>query len=158
MDVLIFTSLVQSAAWPPVEELDAQLLDLVEDQRSTLSKIARADVEAAQLIASHLSGYATLRKFYDLRDEGDDGPKKSGLRPIARRKEAAGCIVALVQSAADCIRGGLYDSEQDAVVQIDALLPLLGEALPLMNRELSFTYLFPANTRQRTSRCSTKSN
>jgi len=130
-------SLVKSAAYPPTSQLDAQLDELLNDQRKALNHLARIDTEAAQLIANHLSGYATLRRFYDLRDENEDNDdsRRSGLRPFARKREAAKAVVALIESAADTIRGGLYDSEIAAVVQVDTLLALLGEALPLMNRE-----------------------
>ena len=142
-------SLVQSAAYPPTSQLDAQLDELLNDQRKALNQLARIDTEAAQLVANHLSGYATLRKFYDLRDENEDNTdsRRSGLRPFARKREAAKAIVALIESAADTIRGGLYDSEIAAVVQLDTLLALLAEALPLMNREcLTFTLKFPMLT------------
>lgn len=137
LDLLISMSLVQSAAYPPTSQLDAQLDKLLNDQRQALNQLARIDVEAAQLIANHLSGYATLRRFYDLRDENEDNDdsRRSGLRPFARKREAAKAVVALIESAADTIRGGLYDSEIAAVVQVDTLLALLGEALPLMNRK-----------------------
>jgi len=137
LDLLISMSLVQSAAYPAASALDRQLNKLLNDQRTTLNQLARVDIEAAQLIADHLSGYATLRKFYELRDESDDDDesRKSGLRPFARKREAARAITALIGSAADTIRGGLYDSDTAAVVQVDTLLALLGEALPLMERQ-----------------------
>lgn len=128
-------SLVQSTAYPPAPFLDPQLSDLLYDQHKTLSQLARTDTEAAQLIAQHLSGYATLRRFYDLRDEGDEeaGVKKSGLRLQARKREAARAILGLIESASACIHGGLFDAEVNGVVQVDTLLALLGEALPLMD-------------------------
>lgn len=137
IDLLISMSLVRSAVYPPQDALDDQLESLLNDQRNTLHRISKVDLEAAQLIASHLSGYALLRRFYELRDENDDdedGPR-SGLRPMARKREASKAILGLVQSAADSINGGLFDAEADAVVQIDTLLTLLGEALPLLSRE-----------------------
>lgn len=142
--------LVQSAAFPPATTVDAQLDALLNDQHATLHQIARADVTAAQLLASKLSGYATLRRFYDLRDavaqkDGsepeveDDGEtdvrKPSSLRPLARKREAARALMAVIESAADSIRGGLYDAETQSVVQVDALMALLCESLPLMNRK-----------------------
>lgn len=101
--------------------------------------MAGVDTEAAQLITKHLSGYATLLRFYDLRDESLEEEdqqarlrKKSGLRPRARKREALKALLVLVQSAADSISGGLYDAEADAVIQVDCLLLLLGETLPLL--------------------------
>lgn len=101
-------------------------------------------------MAAQLSGYATLRRFYDLRDADtvkdaaeadvqDDveaAARKPGmLRPLARKREAARALMAVIESAADSIHGGLYDPENESVVQVDALMALLCEALPLMNRE-----------------------
>lgn len=85
----------------------------------------------------YLTGYATLRKFYDLRDEQvnlKEG-QKPGLRPIARKKAAVAALLAVINSAADNIHGGLYDKERASVVQVDGLLALLGEALPFVDRK-----------------------
>ncbi|KEQ77516.1 hypothetical protein M436DRAFT_35060 [Aureobasidium namibiae CBS 147.97] len=138
IDLLISLCLVQSAAFPPQAIIDPQLDALLNDQHATLHQVARQDVAAAQLLASQLSGYATLRRFYDLRDadaakdaaEADPGM----LRPLARKREAARALMAVIESAADSIRGGLYDPEAQSVVQVDALMALLCEALPLMNQ------------------------
>ncbi|KAK4989417.1 hypothetical protein LTR66_007067 [Elasticomyces elasticus] len=136
VDLLVSMCLVQSASYPPSAALDPQLKQLVENQRRVLTDLAHVDVEAAQLISTHLSGYATIRKFYDLRDEEvnlADGAKPT-LRPLARKREAANALLVVIGSAADGIRGGLFDSEVDTVVQVDGLLALLGEALPLLNQ------------------------
>lgn len=85
----------------------------------------------------YLTGYASLRKFYDLRDEEvnlKQGEKPS-LRPFARKKAATTALLAVINSAADNIHGGLYDPESEAIVQVDGLLTLLGEALPFVNRK-----------------------
>ena len=71
-----------------------------------------------------------MRKFYDLRDS-NSGSSKS----LERKREAAKALVALIESASDCIRGGLFDPEVQSVVAIDGLLALLGEALPLLGQE-----------------------
>lgn len=136
IDLLISTCLVQSAAYPPAASLDTQLSSLLNDQRNTLGQLAHTDGEAAQLLATYLSGYATLRRFYEYRDEGDEGDegKRSGLRPKARKREGAKALLALIDSAADNIRGGLFDADAGAVLPVDTLLALLGEALPLMDR------------------------
>ncbi|KAG9837317.1 hypothetical protein KCV05_g11571, partial [Aureobasidium melanogenum] len=149
IDLLISLCLVQSAAFPPQANIDPQLDALLNDQHATLHQVARQDVVAAQLLASQLSGYATLRRFYDLRDadaakdaaeadvEDDEeaASRKPGmLRPLARKREAARALMAVIESAADSIRGGLYDPEAQSVVQVDALMTLLCEALPLMNQ------------------------
>ena len=101
--------------------------------------MAEDDAEAAELLQFHLGGYATLRKFYDLRDEEvnlQEGQKPS-LRIIARRKAAAAALLAVVASAADSIRGGLYDKTKETVVQVDGLLALLGEAMMFVDRRFS---------------------
>lgn len=148
--------LVQSAAFPPRSALDHQLDQLINNHRTAITRLAKIDEDAASLIATHLSGYATLRKFYEYRDEdierhqdeddemrdSDDEssqseikPKRSGLRPFARKQEAAKSLLALLESASDSIRGGLYDAEVETVVPVDTLMALLCEALPLMNRK-----------------------
>ncbi|GAM87426.1 hypothetical protein ANO11243_054500 [Dothideomycetidae sp. 11243] len=139
LDLLLSTSLVRSAAYPSHDELDPQLADLLSNQTGVLSQLARIDTEAARLLANRSSGYATLRRFYELRDEDDEAEEdessrfKSGLRPAARRKEMVKGLVALVESAGESVRGGLYDAEAVGVVNVDTLLALLGEALPLLN-------------------------
>ena len=94
------------------------------------------DSEAADLLSNYLSGYATIRKFYDLRDEEvllKDGEKPAHL-PMARKRTAANALAVIISSAASSIRGGLYDPDVETVVQVDVLLPLLGEALVFVNR------------------------
>ena len=90
------------------------------------------DQEGAEILTNALSGYATLRRFYDLRDEEVRSDafisKKSGLRPKARRRAAAKALLACIASAADAISGGLFDSEAENVVEHDVLLALLSEA------------------------------
>lgn len=154
LDLLLSMSLVRSAAYPATNELDPKLAELLSDQVRVVSRLARMDVEAAKLLATRLSGYAALRRFYELRDEDEededededmaDGDeedsvimrkKKSGLRPAARREEMVKAIVALVDSAGESIRGGLFDAEAAGVVQVDALLGLLGEAMGLLHRK-----------------------
>lgn len=91
------------------------------------------------MLHTHLTGYATLRKFYDLRDmeailgEGE----KPRLRPIARKNAAATALLAVISSAADSIHGGLYDENRGSIVQVDGLLALLGEAMVFVNRKSS---------------------
>lgn len=140
--------LVQSAAFPPTASLDAQLRLILNDQRVVLTGLAKVDQEAAHLVATYLSGYATLRKFYSLRDENKENftknGAKSGLKPSARKREAIKALLALIESAADSIRGGLYDAEMETVVQVDTLMALLCEALPLMDRKQD-RFLLPSD-------------
>ena len=56
------------------------------------------------------------------------------MRPIARKKAAATALLAVIASATDNIHGGLYDEQRGAVVQVDGLLALLGEALVFVDR------------------------
>jgi hypothetical protein len=56
-------------------------------------------------------------------------------RPMIRRLAAANSLMVIIASAASSIRGGLYDPEVETVVQVDVLLPLLGEALVFVNRK-----------------------
>lgn len=74
-----------------------------------------------------LAGYATLRKFYEIRDDES--------LPLARRyKSAATALTIVIASADDNIRGGLYDSTRDAIVGEDFILALLGEMLVFVNQ------------------------
>lgn len=91
-------------------------------------KMANMDVDAAELIHKLLSGYATLRRFFSLRDNvsSETGDRPMGM--IARKREALKCLLAVISSSGDNIQGGLYDESRGAVVSVDFLLALLGEA------------------------------
>lgn len=98
--------------------------------------MSKLDVDAAELLHTMLSGYATLRRFYTLRDEdvlNPNGSKKlSGAK--ARKSEAISALMTVIVSSDDNIRGGLYDEERGAVVSADFLLALLGEALVFVSQ------------------------
>lgn len=138
LDLLISYSLVQSVAYPSVNDLDRHMQNLIREPEQSLSLIGAKDPQAAELLQLHLSGYATLRKFYDLRDEEVNlqPGQKERLRPEARKKAAAGALLAVISSAADNIQGGLYDENSEAIVEVDGLLALLGEAMVFLNRKL----------------------
>lgn len=145
--VLVAHCLVKSIAYPPVAELDESLSSLITSPKQTLTKLASLDSEAAALLSNHLSGYATIRKFYDLRDEEVllKAGEKPAHRPMARKRAAANALMVIIASAASSIRGGLYDPEIETVVQVDVLLPLLGEALIFVNqpkRTLTLRHLY----------------
>lgn len=142
LDLLVSHCLVTSSAFPPVEDMDSKLKSLVKSPKQALSQLAREDEEAASLLSTYLSGYATLRRFYDLRDEEVrlGSGQKPKHKPFARRKEAANALAAVIASAGDSINGGLFDPDVDVVVQVDGLLVLLGEALVFLNRECSFDF------------------
>ncbi|KAI1632968.1 hypothetical protein F4809DRAFT_652878 [Biscogniauxia mediterranea] len=122
LNTLMSISLVESTIYPTDKDLDDTLRDLLKSRSTTLEQFAKKDLEAAELLGKMLSGYATLRKFYELRD--GDGNQNS----LLRRQQAATALVAVIASADDNIRGGLYDDTRDAVVSEDFLLALLGEA------------------------------
>ncbi|KEY65208.1 hypothetical protein S7711_09387 [Stachybotrys chartarum IBT 7711] len=133
LNLLISYSLVQSAAYPAEKDLDQELKNLLRDRTATLEKCAKQDLEAAQLLGRMLSGYATLRKFYEFRDsEKLETLPTSKL--LALKKQAAVALVAVISSADDNIRGGLYDESRDAVVSEDFILALLGEATVFINQ------------------------
>ncbi len=145
LDLLVSLSLVQSIAFPPVSSLDQNLRAFLLFPKESLEQLAEHDREAAEILHLYLTGYATLRKFYDLRDEEvnlKEGEKLS-LRPMARKKAAATALLAVINSAADNIHGGLYDPERGAVVQVDGLLALLGEATLFVDRRHPCFPLFP---------------
>lgn len=136
LDLLISFSLIQSTAYPPDAGLDDHLRRLLSSPKSALSEISRMDVEAAELLQKMLSGYATLRRFYILRDEDVQlfNDRKSLSNVIAKKREAAFALLAVITSSDDNIRGGLYDEECGAVVNVDVLLALLGEAMMFVNQ------------------------
>jgi hypothetical protein len=131
VDLLISYSLVESRAFPPIEKLDEQLHALLRDPETCLSAVAAVDAEAARILQFHFSGYATLRRFYETRDEGFTSKERGQRqrRPLARKRAAAEALVAVIRSSSDSIYGGLYDPDRDSAVQVDGLLALLGEAL-----------------------------
>ena len=135
-DLLISLSVVHSMAFPPLASLDDRLKGLISQPEVSLGLVAYHDQEAARILHLYLTGYATLRKFYDFRDEEHnlEQGEKPQLRPLARKKAAATALVAVISSAADNIFGGLHDESRDAVVHIDGLLALLGEAMVFVNR------------------------
>lgn len=136
LDLLISFSLIHSVAYPPEGEMDNHLQRLISSPKSALTEMSKMDFEAAQLLHKMLSGYATLRKFYDLRDEEVRSPagEKPKLGALARKSEAVLALMAVITSADDNIRGGLYDEARGAVVNVDFLLALLGEALVFVNQ------------------------
>ncbi|KAL5045093.1 hypothetical protein BDW71DRAFT_90987 [Aspergillus fruticulosus] len=139
VDLLISYSLVQSRAYPASNDLDEQLRTLIREPKTCLSAIAHADEEAASILQFYFSGYATLRRFYETRDEAVSLPagQKPRYKPLARRRAAAQALVAVISSAADSIYGGLYDPDRDSAIQVDGLLALLGEALPFVHESSS---------------------
>lgn len=126
-------SLVQSTVYPPEKDLDEELKDLLRKRTETLERRAKQDLEAAQLLGRMLSGYATLRKFYETRD-AEDLEAISPTRALKLKKQAASALVAVISSSGDNIRGGLYDDTRDSVVSEDFLLALLGEATVFINQ------------------------
>ena len=97
------------------------------------------DVDAAELLHKMLSGYATLRRFYFLRDEAVllSKDQKAHMGATARKTEAMASLIAVISSSDDNIRGGLYDEGRGAVVSVDFLLALLGEAMIFVNQPSS---------------------
>jgi len=134
LDLLISLSLVQSTAYPAEPELDDHLRRLISSPKNALTEMSRMDSEAAELLHKMLSGYATLRKFYDLRDEELVPAKTPYKGSLARKQEAAAALLTVISSSDDNIRGGLYDEERRAVVSEDFLLALLGEAMVFVNQ------------------------
>lgn len=131
VDLLNSFCLVRSTAYPAVSDLDEQLRALLFDPNDTLSAIASVDTEGADMLHFYICGYAAVRKFYEVRDEEvnlQQGERPT-MRPMARKKLAAEMLVAIINSAAHSIYGGLYDCETKTSVQVDGLLVLLGEAL-----------------------------
>ncbi|ESZ90469.1 hypothetical protein SBOR_9141 [Sclerotinia borealis F-4128] len=136
LDTLIQLCLVYSTAYPPETELDDHLQRLISSPKNAISEMSSMDIEAAELVHTSLSGYATLRRFYTLRDQEvalSPGTKPS-MGAIVRRSEAANALLALIISSDDNIRGGIYDEARGAVIPIHYILALLGEAMPFVNQ------------------------
>ncbi|KAI1271236.1 hypothetical protein F5Y07DRAFT_25723 [Xylaria sp. FL0933] len=123
LNTLMSISLVESTVYPPDSELDETLRGLLRERTAALEEFAKQDLEAAELLGKMLSGYATLRQFYEQRDCDSKITRTS----LLRRRQAAAALTAVIASADDNIRGGLYDDTRDAVVSEDFLLVLLGE-------------------------------
>ncbi|KAI9719225.1 MAG: hypothetical protein M1812_003555 [Candelaria pacifica] len=136
LDLLVSLCLVQSIAYPPESDVDEHLKQLISSPKQTLNQLSQIDSKAAELLHTYLSGYATLRRFYSLRDEDvtTNSGETSGLRPIARKKAAVSALIAVINSAEDNIHGGLYDENRGAIVQVDGLLALLGEAMVFVDQ------------------------
>ena len=136
-------SLIHSLAYPPASDLDPHLANLLRHPKATLTSLNEQDPDAAELLHTHLSGYATVRRFYDLRDRIE--PTKSNSSSSAanmpdgvRRREAAKALIAIITSSASSISGGLYDDDSEAVISVDGLLTLLGESLVFLDRKYPF--------------------
>ncbi|KAK4222978.1 hypothetical protein QBC38DRAFT_61406 [Podospora fimiseda] len=126
MNLLMSYSLIQSTAFPPTNELDDYLYKLLNDRNNTLENLAIQDMEGAELLGKMLSGYASLRQFYEIRDNEASLPNAT---PHSRRQQAATALISVIASSDDNIRGGLFDQSRDGIVSEDFLLALLGEAL-----------------------------
>ncbi|KAL9053674.1 MAG: hypothetical protein Q9162_004625 [Coniocarpon cinnabarinum] len=139
LDLLSSLSLVQSMAYPPADEMDESLLFLIQSPKQTMSRLAVLDPETSVSLIRHVSGYATVRKFYELRDQEylEQHSTATSLRPLARKKEALANLINLVQSASDSIHGGLFDHSVDTALPTDCLPVLLGEAMPFVNHPRS---------------------
>jgi len=137
LDLLTSYCLVQSRAYPAAADMDEQLRSLIEQPKTCLTAIAAVDDEAARILQFYFSGYATLRRFYEIRDEAvtlKEG-QQPRYTPLERKKAAAAALTAVIRSAADSIYGGLYDPDRDTALQVDGLLALLGEATVFVDRK-----------------------
>ncbi|KAL8713400.1 MAG: hypothetical protein Q9220_002599 [cf. Caloplaca sp. 1 TL-2023] len=144
LDLLVSLSVIESKAFPPSISLDDNLRALVEKPKESLAALSNLDPEAAHLIHVQLTGYASLRRYYDIRDENLSASSSQGAspRPPTRRNAAIATLIAVINSAADNIHGGLYDEDRGSIIPVDGLLALLGEALVFINqpaRELSLS-------------------
>ena len=137
VDLLSSLSLVQSMAYPPNSGLDVSLKSLVVSPQESISHLTLLSSNDKEQLLGIMSGYATLRRFYELRDEEllVEMATEHHQNGISRKREAAAALVAVIMSSADGIHGGLYDESVKSSMQIDGLLVLLGEALAFVNRE-----------------------
>lgn len=137
LDLLISICLVQSTAYPPEQDLDAYLAKLINTPEKALAEFAAIDYEATEILHKVLSGYATLRRFYLVRDHDSTASNTRGHAGLRNKQmtEAASALLAVIVSSHDNIVGGLHDETRGAVVGVDFLLALLGEALAFVNQE-----------------------
>lgn len=135
VSLLTSLCLLHSVSMPAARNIDPKLQSLISHERVALTDLGHVDLEAAQLLASHLSGYAMLRKFYDLRDQDMLANSASPLKPLERRRQAAASLSAVMKSAADCIPGGLFDPEAETVIPAEGILALFGECLPFLGQD-----------------------
>jgi hypothetical protein len=148
LDLLVSYCIVQSSSFPAEADLDDYLKRLITSPKSAISQLAETDYEAGRLLGKHFSGYATLRRFYDLRDAetqlkpGD----KSKTSPQLRRKQAVTTLIAAIRSAADNIHGGLYDESRGSVISVDFVLALLCEASVFIDRKFPLSPSLPLHS------------
>lgn len=133
LNLLTSLSLLHSVAYPPTSETDEYLQRLIQSPRAVISQMSQLDSTAAKLLRQMLSGYATLRRFYELRDENVESEDNYELSQNANT-EALSALIAVISSSDDNIRGGLFDEERGAVVDVDFLLALLGEAMVFVDK------------------------
>lgn len=126
VDLLNSYCLVQSKAYPSDTDIDNVLSRLVSNPKQALAGIAETDPKAVEVLQFYLVGYACLRRFYTTRDNS------SAQSTSGQKRTAAKALVAAINSAADSIYGGLYDPARQSAIQVDGLLPLLGEATALL--------------------------
>ncbi|KAG0124839.1 hypothetical protein HOY82DRAFT_493631 [Tuber indicum] len=107
---LTTSSLLHSAPLPAPSSLDPVLSDLLKTPTSIASPILRFE----------LSGYATLRNFYESRDSGD-------------HPRAVKALVAVLKSAGEKLDGGVYDADWDSALEEWMIAVLLGELMPYIN-------------------------
>ena len=119
---------------PPTPLLDEDLASLLSTKRGVLLSLAEIDADAAQLLGKWLSGYAMLRRFYELRDHqvAISATPVKNMSALERKRGACKSLIAVIEAAADCIKGGLFDPEVEGVVPVEGVLVLLGEVLPLL--------------------------
>lgn len=135
LHTLVTISVVQSRAFPPTSELDATLKQLLDSPKGAIALLNTGDLDAGYFLSTYLSGYATVRKFYELRDEEILSNSNKPTGDVSQRKsDGASALVASIASAANSIRGGLLDPSTDVIIPVDNLLVLLGEALLFLNR------------------------
>lgn len=127
LDLLISMSLIRSDAFPAQESLDEDLKAFLENSDVVFEEQFKADEKGATLLREYMSGYGTVRSFYDLRKRSTHGQ----LRDDRSRR----ALFAAIASASDNIDGGILDNQRTALIRYEALLVLLGEALGSMKDE-----------------------
>ena len=121
LDLLTSMSLVRSEAFPTQNSLDEVFKSFLDNAGTAYEELFRLDNQSATMLHESMSGYATIRRFYSLRD--------GSLNAKDRADQSRRVLLAVIASAADNINGGILDEKRSALIRFEGLLVLLGEAL-----------------------------
>ncbi|KAI9710029.1 MAG: hypothetical protein M1828_002332 [Chrysothrix sp. TS-e1954] len=127
LDILTITSLTLSTAHPPPNDTDIYLDSLLSGPKSLERSLSGVSTSSSLALKSHIAGYATVRRFFSLRNPCTDQTA------MVQKRQAADPLFTLIQSSSDALHGGLYDPSLRTAVPVACLLVLLAETLPFFD-------------------------